>query len=258
MPFTGTENSTLDGSINFTATNRAGGVVGNNASRFSLVVKGEDKDGNIGIGASAKANVTVQTDSDIEVSGVTSLAASQIFSDPTNDDDLVGVAVATASGNVPIEFWRKGTSSSQRSAEFVYYGDESYFTAYLTAPETTLGQTGNMLFKDSEESSWSGRNVVLVGGSCINAATAKVLGGAYCETEFADSTSVGPGQFMIASYADKFSAGKVAIVVAGYDAADTSAAAANLLANPANYDTAAGKKYTGTVSAGGSVEVASA
>jgi len=258
MPFIGKENSTVDGSINFSATNRAGGVIGNNASRFTLVVKGEDKDGNLGIGASTKANVTVQTDADIEVSGVTSLAASQIFSDPTNDDDLVGVAVATTSGNVPIEFWRKGASSSQRSAEFVYYGDESYFTTYLTAPETTLGQAGGMLFKDTEEASWSGRNVVLVGGSCINAATAKVLGGAYCESEFTDSTNVQAGQFMIATYADKFSAGKVAVVVAGYDAADTSAAAANLLANPASYDTTAGKVYTGTVSAGGSVEVTSA
>lgn len=249
LPYQGANNSIANGIINLTTSD----TLGHNKTAFYLAMQGDDKDGNLGAGAMINVTIAHQSDNDVEVSTVAS-GSTQTFTDPEDDDNLVGM---TAS-DVPIQFWRMGPSSSQRYATINYAGEEYYATPYLTAPETTLGSVGNMIFKDSEMESWKTRNVILVGGSCINSATATVLGGAYCADEFESSTGVGAGQFMVASYADKFTAGKIALVVAGYDAADTTAAVANLIAKPETYDTAAGKKYTGTVVAGGSVEVASA
>lgn len=151
--------------------------------------------------------------------------------------------------------WDK-TDSNYYTADLEYHGGEVYANVFVTAPTSTMGEVGNMIFTDAEKASWQGRNVVLVGGSCINSATADVLGGAYCESEFTTSAGVGAGQFLIASYADKFTAGKTALVVAGYNAADTTAASSYLLEK--TVDTAAGKKYVGTVSATGTVDVTAA
>ncbi|VVB79756.1 Uncharacterised protein [uncultured archaeon] len=151
--------------------------------------------------------------------------------------------------------WDK-TDSNAYYANVEYHKGEVYANVFVTAPTSTMGEVGNMIFTDAEKASWQGRNVILVGGSCINSATADVLGSAYCESEFTTSTGVGAGQFLIASYADKFTAGKTALVVAGYNAADTTAAASYLLEK--TVDTAAGKKYVGTVSATGTVDVTAA
>lgn len=149
--------------------------------------------------------------------------------------------------------WDK-TDTNFYVANVEYHGGEVYANVFVTAPTSTMGEVGNMIFTDAEKASWQGRNVVLVGGSCINSATAELLGGPYCESEFsANSGGVSAGQFMIASYADKFTTGKTALVVAGYNAADTTAAAAYLLEK--TVDTTAGKKYVGTVSATGTVDV---
>ena len=102
-----------------------------------------------------------------------------------------------------------------------------------------------MVFTDAEKSSWQSRDVVLVGGSCINSATAEALGVAYptCASAWESAIGIGSGQFLIQSVGSAFTSGKVALVVAGYEKADTAAAASRLVNEAATIDTTAGNKY---------------
>lgn len=135
----------------------------------------------------------------------------------------------------------------------IFIGEES---SAVTGGTSTGGATqlGDVLVKDSEVSSVSSKNLVVVGGSCINSVAANLVGGAYCGSAWTDSTSVGSGQFLIQSFGDKYTTGKIALLVAGYEAADT-VNAATYLRNQA-VDTASGKKYVGTSATSAELQVA--
>jgi hypothetical protein len=98
----------------------------------------------------------------------------------------------------------------------------------MGATTTSTGSVGNMIFRDTESSSYAGKNVVIVGGSCVNSAAATVLGvasdrgvpGCYADT------GLEAGQFLIKK---GLLNGKTAIVVAGYEADDTVKAAQFLI-----------------------------
>ncbi|NQT59082.1 MAG: hypothetical protein HQ557_08880 [Bacteroidetes bacterium] len=109
-------------------------------------------------------------------------------------------------------------------------------------------QLGDIIVKDSEVSSVSSKNLIIVGGSCINSAAVTALGlsGSTCSAAFTEATGVGSGEFLIESVGDAFATGKIALVVAGYDAADTVNGAKYLRTQAP--DTTAGKKYKGTSS----------
>ena len=108
----------------------------------------------------------------------------------------------------------------------------------------TAGSLGYILVKDSEVSSVSSKNLIVVGGSCINSVAAKLVGAASCGADFTTKTGIGSGQFLIQSYANPYTSGKVALLVAGYDAVDTKNAATYLTTK--DVDTTVGKKYKGT------------
>jgi len=113
------------------------------------------------------------------------------------------------------------------------------------------GALGDVLVRDSEIGSVGSKNLVVIGGSCINSVAASLVGGALCGSGWTSSTGVGSGQFLIQSYARS---GKVALLVAGYDAADTVNAATYLRTQ--TVDTATGKKYIGTSSTSATLQVA--
>jgi len=115
-------------------------------------------------------------------------------------------------------------------------------------------QLGDVLVKDSELSSVSSKNLIIVGGSCINSAAADVLGGSYCGASFTEQTGVGSGEFLIETFSR--TGGKVAILVAGYEVADTVNAAKYLRSQ--TVDTAVGKKYKGTTSTSAEMVVSGA
>jgi hypothetical protein len=151
--------------------------------------------------------------------------------------------------------WDKG--ADQYSADLIYHGDESYGEFYVNAPDTTVTsgsgpsgaeQLGEVLVKDSEVTSVSTKNLIIVGGSCINSAAATTLGVSTrtCSAAFTEATGVGSGEFLIQSVGDAYTTGKVALVVAGYEATDTVNAAKYLTTQ--TVDTMAGKKYKGTSS----------
>ncbi|MFH1238020.1 MAG: hypothetical protein V1491_01120, partial [archaeon] len=150
--------------------------------------------------------------------------------------------------------WDKPTSG-QDSIKIVYHGSEVTADVYITSPEVTLipggASVGVMTVKDTEVASVSGKNLVVVGGSAINAVAAELLGGAYSEAAFTSATGVAAGEFMIKSFSR---AGKTALLVAGYNAADTEKAVTYLLNNVV--DTTVGKNYKGTSATEASLVVA--
>ena len=76
------------------------------------------------------------------------------------------------------------------------------------------------------------KNVIVVGGSCINTMAADLLGGKFCGAEFTAKTGVVAGQVLIQTF-DRGD-GNIATLVAGYTAADTVRGVQYLLANDVN------------------------
>jgi hypothetical protein len=158
----------------------------------------------------------------------------------------------------------KDTSDSNHAvAKISYPDDQLYANLYVgsisssvtggTAGITTATQLGEILVKDSEASAVGSKNLIVIGGSCINSVAASLLGST-CGSSFTDKTGVGSGQFLIQSLASTYSTSKVALVVAGYEAADT-VNAATYLRNQV-VDTTAGKKYKGTSATAAELQVA--
>ncbi|MEK6889653.1 MAG: hypothetical protein AABX35_00540 [Nanoarchaeota archaeon] len=130
---------------------------------------------------------------------------------------------------------------------YVYVAENS---AAITTDSGSTGsgsvkELGSVLVKDSEVASLPSKNLVVVGGSCINAESARLLGvsPATCGADFTAKAGVGAGQFLIQTFAK--GTDKVATLVAGYNAADTQNAA-KVLTTKADLDTSAGKKYVST------------
>jgi len=136
--------------------------------------------------------------------------------------------------------------------KIAYPSSQIYANIFIGEVDSTVSggstsgaaQLGDVLVTDSEISSVSSKNLIVVGGSCINSVAANVLGGAFCGSAFTDATGVGSGEFLIQSVADTYTTGKIALVVAGYEVADTVNAAKFLRTQ--TVDTAAGQKYKGT------------
>lgn len=174
-------------------------------------------------------------------------------SDFTEDIDWWGTLVTS-----------DASDSDQKSVEVSYPKSQVYANIYVGASGSSVTssggsssgatQLGDVLVKDSEVSSVSSKNLIVVGGSCINSVAANLVGGALCGSAFTDSTGVGSGQFLIQSFGDAYTTGKVALLVAGYDAADTVNAATYLRTQ--TVDTTAGKKYIGTSSTSAQLQVA--
>ena len=193
----------------------------------------EDKDGNLGKGEFF--NITLGHSSD--KSAVTAVQ-SRLWSGGSmekvlnTDTDYVGYIHS----DLATEVEDHQTSGSQRTADVTYHVGQTYANVFLTGPDVTIAsegtggtgitELGSVTVKDNEVSSVQGKNLVVVGGSCINAVAQKVLGSdsPLCSEDFTSTTGVGAGQFLIKVVDSPYTTGKVAMLVAGYDAADTTKA----------------------------------
>jgi len=240
LPFSTTTNNSVGvGTINFQTT--ANTSVGHNATSFYLNFSEEDKDGNIGSGKSFAVQVGWDSSTVAEVE-VSDLLDENVTAIEIQDTDVWRSFMYSA---LATEFlWNKPTSG-QDSIKIIYHGSEVEANVYVTSPETTVGGgTGTKVFMDSEASSYAGKNLVVVGGSCVNSVAATLLGGSLCAADFTGVTAVEKGEFMIKTFDH---GGKLATVVAGYDKEDTTKAA-TYLANKVDPipEIAAGVAYEGT------------
>lgn len=130
-------------------------------------------------------------------------------------------------------------------------------SVYVAAVSGVSGgsTTGNIVpIKDSEASSVTNKNLIIVGGSCINTVAAEILSGSavpVCGADFTAKTGIGAGQYLIQTVSR--SGGKVATLVAGYNAADTTNAA-TALKTQASLDLTAGKTYVGSATTAPSLQ----
>jgi hypothetical protein len=222
---------------------------GHTFDSWYLYFEEEDKDGNLGAGG--EFNMTLDeaagTGGKVHVNAVSTDSSGLEIG---NTDDIEYFQVSDLATRVLHD-----TGGDQDTADVRYAGDQAFADVFLSAPDVTVsgggvvtsgGTLGEVLVKDSEVSSVSTKNLVIVGGSCINSAAANVLGGAYCGAAFTTATGVGSGQFLIQSFGDAYATGKIALLVAGYEAADTVNAATYLRTQVV--DTTAAMKYKGTSS----------
>ncbi len=143
---------------------------------------------------------------------------------------------------------------------------QMYLDILFTAPGVTVTagsagsgsvkNLGSVQITDAEVSSVSEKNLIVIGGSCVNSLAASLLGSStpMCGEAFTAKTSVGAGQFLIQTF-DR-TGGKVATLVAGYNAGDTVNAAKFLTTQIV--DTTIGKKYTGTSSTSATLDTTTA
>jgi hypothetical protein len=131
----------------------------------------------------------------------------------------------------------KDTTDTNIAVGSISYGDaQMYANVYFAEVDASIsggtgggtGQLGDVLVKDKEVSNVATKNLIVVGGSCINSAAATLVGGTKCGASWTTATGVGTGQFIIKGYATSTLTSKLALLVAGFEAADTANAATYL------------------------------
>jgi len=140
------------------------------------------------------------------------------------------------------------STSGQYSATISYPDEQAYAEVLVSSTDTSTGTTGGdlggVLVKDTEVASVSSKNLIVVGGSCINTAAASLLGvpPKTCGSAWTAATGVGSGQFLIKGFSSSKLTNKLALLVAGWEAEDTANAATYLRTK----DVDTSKAYKGT------------
>jgi len=247
LPYFGSNYTTAalspDGLLNLSASQ-----TGHNSTSFSIFMTTEDRNDGLAKGTKFHVNTTSNADNQIENGNY--YTGREIFSNPDESTHQLSMVYSEAAALVE----RTGESSDQRDVKVTYYGGDSFSDVILstkgatvTGGTTTTGDgnvkvLGSVSVSDSEASSVSSKNLIVVGGSCVNSVAASLLGGSLCGADFSTKTGVNSGQFLIQTF-DRGN-NKVATLVAGYNAGDTTNAAKFLTTK--TVDTMAGKKYKGT------------
>lgn len=217
---------------------------GNHAGLFNLTMSEEDKDGTLAqknfylaVDNSASGSTQYVTVTDIVGDGTA-------YETPTSGSKVWESYVLS---DLATKITHDKTDTNQYSATVEYHGGQVYANVYVAAPSVTTegGAAKVKVVKDSEVSSVSSKNLIVVGGSCINTVAATLLGSTtpLCGAEFAAKTKAGAGQYLIETFASPYNTAKIAMLVAGYDAAETTAAAK--VVKDGSADSTVGKSMVG-------------
>jgi len=124
------------------------------------------------------------------------------------------------------------TGGDQDTLDITYPVAESYAKVYVSESAVSFsGSNSIKVIKDSEIDSAKDKNLIVVGGSCINSVAATMLGASapVCGADFTALTEVAAGKYLIEVIASPYAtADKIAMLVAGYDAAETTLAVAKV------------------------------
>jgi len=250
LPYLAANATTMvNGAVNFTYDDGSGSIeTGHGYDNFYLFMDGENKDDDIAAGTEFNITIDDTSDGNLQVSQVNNAGNGGPSALEVGDSTSVYEKYLATDVAPRILHY---TKPDEDYAE-IYYpsGDsESYAEVFVTeaiAGSGGSGELGGIMVMDSEVSSVSTKNLIVIGGSCINTVAASILGSdsAICGAGFTDSTGVGSGSFLIETFTNPFSGSKVATLVAGYDASDTTNAATFLRTQEVS--TAVGDKYVGT------------
>ncbi|MCX6750777.1 MAG: hypothetical protein NTZ83_04930 [Candidatus Pacearchaeota archaeon] len=173
-----------------------------------------NEDGDVNGGDDFTVNVLATTSDKLHVTTITGI-------DTLDDDDDIFV------GYNPSKLATKVThdqTGDENNFEAEYYGAEVTAKVMVVGGGTVSGgenTLGNVLVTDAEVSNVATKNLIVVGGSCINSAAAALVDGTKCGAAWTAATGIGSGQFLIKGYADSTITSELALLVAGYDAEDT-------------------------------------
>lgn len=136
---------------------------------------------------------------------------------------------------------RDTTTNTNGAVTLSVPSEQMYVDVFFRGKDTSITPgsagssmgTGNVLiFKDSESESFMNKNLVVIGGSCVNTVARKLVDSEatspICGADFTAKTNVGAGQYLLKSMESPYNKGKIAMLVAGYEAANTASAAAKL------------------------------
>lgn len=144
----------------------------------------------------------------------------------------------------------KQTGDEDKKLQIYYPEDAAKVSFYIGEQGSEITQTPTeglqiVTMKDSEIESYKNRNIVVVGGSCINAVAAALLGEErpICGAEFTEKTGVTDGHYLIQAFKNPWNQDKIAVLVAGYNAEDTTRAVNDILSKP--MDLSVGNKIIG-------------
>lgn len=111
------------------------------------------------------------------------------------------------------------------------YGKVGVFGRDISGDTHSESTFGSVIVKDTEVNSVTHKNLIVVGGSCVNSVAAGLLGSSVplCGDDWTAVTGIGAGQFLVKQYTSPYDNSKVALLVAGYNAEDTTSAVSELL-----------------------------
>lgn len=243
---------------------------GHNTTNLLMNFVEEDRTGTIAAGKNFTATLTLNTESPMEPY-VSAFATNRTaIVDPDDSDHTMSYVYSDGATFVE----KTGKASDQSELKITYAGGESYIDVFLTTggavvsstsasndtqviTTTTSGvtQLGSVAVSDTEVGSVSNKNLIVVGGSCVNQVAAQLLGVSFptCGSAWETKTGVGAGNFLVQTFSR--SSGKVATLVAGFNAGDTANAVTKLRTEPTQFDITAGKAFKGNLQQVSMVEV---
>ena len=170
-------------------------------------------------------------DSDVIVSG-------KSIGNKDNDVmDHYGTVIESPESNTDDDKVVFKVPSEQVYAQVSVLGSEEDLTSEV-ADRPTPADLNITKITDESIATADGKNIIVVGGSCINTVATELLGGKFCGAEFTVNTGVSAGQVLIQTF-DRGD-GNVATLVAGFNAEDTVRGVQYLLNN--NINIAVGEK----------------
>ena len=158
----------------------------------------------------------------------------------SKDEDFLtnyGILVENPEDSIEDEYFKINVPEEKLEATVSVLGQGKSIT--LESNETvvdtsavTIPQIGGIVVLDTEIASVSDKNLIVVGGSCINSVAAKLLGvpKGTCGEVFTALTGAKSGQYVLDQSTSPYNTGKVALLVAGYNAIDTTTGVNALLA----------------------------
>jgi len=197
----------------------------NVTTTYSLLLEEENKDDNLGSGNDITLTLGDNSNDEVSVTGVDMGTSEGTATEVGNSDIFRNFAYSELATE---SMWDK--SGDQYKVTLTYHGSETIADVYVTAPTATItagsgsgavSNVGAVTVYDNEVSSVSGKNLIVIGGSCINSVAAELLGGAACDAAFTAKTGIKSGEALIKSFTRGT---KTALLVAGYNAADTTTA----------------------------------
>jgi len=242
LPIKAANSTTGPGDINFTSANTA--MTGHDQDSFYLYMDGENKDDTIAAGT--QFSFTIDDSSNkLQVSAVNTTGGG--VGSTTGENGLeVGQSTGVYDSYVRddvapmIKFFSKSDNDDYAEVYYPSGDSETYAEVFLAEVDSvvtpgSIGSTGSggnvVVVKDNEVSSVNTKNLIVVGGSCINTVAAKILGfdTSVCGADFTAATEVGAGEYIIKTVESPYATDKVAMLVAGYEKAQTVSAVAKVL-----------------------------